>query len=174
LKGVLPSSLLPKGFEQLLGNILMDGELAQQGEWLHLPGFAPTPTAAQARDIDRSEAAYREAGSLAKNKREMLDQLGMEIDKTESYFGFLFSTGRLVRLNEESFLDRATYEKALILLREHFAVHQTLTLAQFRDLLGSARKQVQALLEHFDALKYTMRKGDERVAWKLPEASCKL
>jgi selenocysteine-specific elongation factor len=27
---------------------------------------------------------------------------------------------------------------------------------------------MQALLEHFDALKYTMRKGDERVAWKLP------
>jgi selenocysteine-specific elongation factor len=54
-------------------------------------------------------------------------------------------------------------------LRAHFAAHETLTLAEFRDQLGSARKQVQAFLEHCDALKYTLRKGDVRVAWKLPK-----
>ncbi|MBN2428388.1 MAG: SelB C-terminal domain-containing protein [Deltaproteobacteria bacterium] len=46
--------------------------------------------------------------------------------------------------------------------------NETLTLAEFRDKFGSARKQTQALLEHFDSLKYTMRRGDARVAWKLP------
>ncbi|MEJ2700793.1 MAG: SelB C-terminal domain-containing protein, partial [Desulfuromonadales bacterium] len=59
--------------------------------------------------------------------------------------------------------------RGLALLKEHFDGHETLTLAEFRDRFGSARKQVQALLEHFDGLKYTMRKGDVRVAWKLPE-----
>jgi selenocysteine-specific elongation factor len=54
-------------------------------------------------------------------------------------------------------------------LIDHFASHQSLTLGEYRDLLGSARKPVQALLEHFDALKYTMRTGDAREAWKLPE-----
>jgi selenocysteine-specific elongation factor len=44
-----------------------------------------------------------------------------------------------------------------------------LTLGEFRDLIGSARKQTQAILELFDSLKYTMRKGDERVAWQLPK-----
>ncbi|MBW2690957.1 MAG: SelB C-terminal domain-containing protein, partial [Deltaproteobacteria bacterium] len=54
-------------------------------------------------------------------------------------------------------------------LKNHFASKETLTLAEFRDLIGSARKQTQAILELFDSRKYTMRKGDERVAWKIPE-----
>jgi selenocysteine-specific elongation factor len=54
-------------------------------------------------------------------------------------------------------------------LKKHFANKDTLTLAEFRDQIGSARKQTQAILELFDSLKYTVRKGDERVAWQLPK-----
>jgi selenocysteine-specific elongation factor len=64
---------------------------------------------------------------------------------------------------------RTAYATALTALRGHFAAKPTVTLAEFRDRIGSARKQTQALLEHFDALKYTMRRGDERVAWQLPK-----
>ena len=37
------------------------------------------------------------------------------------------------------------------------------TLAQFRDELGTSRKFAQALLEHFDAEKLTLRRGDEHI-----------
>ncbi|RLB62215.1 MAG: selenocysteine-specific translation elongation factor, partial [Deltaproteobacteria bacterium] len=82
---------------------------------------------------------------------------------------FLFANGILVRLNDDSLIHREAYQKALIALKNHFASKETLTLAEFRDLIGSARKQTQAILELFDSRKYTMRKGDERVAWKIPE-----
>ena len=169
LKAALPGNLQPKAFDRLLADTAAEGDLVQQGEWLRLPGFTATPDPAQAREIDRIENAYREAGPLAKNKREMLDQLGLTPEKADPYFGYLFARGALVRLNEETFLHADTYRRGLDLLREHFGGHETLTLAEFRDRFGSARKQVQALLEHFDGLKYTMRKGDVRVAWKLPE-----
>jgi selenocysteine-specific elongation factor len=35
------------------------------------------------------------------------------------------------------------------------------TLAQLRDELGTSRKFAQALLEHFDSEKVTIRRGDE-------------
>ncbi|MGE4578006.1 MAG: selenocysteine-specific translation elongation factor [Desulfuromonadales bacterium] len=170
LKNTLPATLSAKGFEQLLEQAVAEGLLAQQGEWVAIPGYVPTPSEAQARDINRIEEAYRSAGFLAKNKREMLDQLGLSAEKADPYFGFLFAQERLVRLSEESFFHVETYQLAVDALRKHFASQQTLTLAQFRDILGSARKQTQAVLEHFDSLKYTMRRGDERVAWKLPPA----
>jgi selenocysteine-specific elongation factor len=170
LKNTLPAALSAKGFEQLLEQAVAEGLLAQQGEWVAIPGYVPTPSEAQARDINRIEEAYRSAGFLAKNKREMLDQLGLSAEKADPYFGFLFAQERLVRLSEESFFHVETYQLAVDALRKHFASQQTLTLAQFRDILGSARKQTQAVLEHFDSLKYTMRRGDERVAWKLPPA----
>ncbi len=98
----------------------------------------------------------------------MTERLGLKPAEAEPCFGYLIGTGRLVKLNEESLFHVDTYEKAMELLRSHFSKQETLSLAEFRDQLDSARKQVQALLEHFDSLKYTMRQGDVRVAWKLP------
>ncbi len=168
LKSALPGKLAPKAFDQLLEQTRSEGELAQNGETLRRPDFVPAPSAEQARQIERIEAAYRDAGVLAKNRNEMLERLALEPDGADTCLAFLFGTGRLVKLNEESFLHAEAYQAALSALVEHFATSQTLTLAEFRDRIGSARKQVQALLEHFDALKYTLRRGDERVAWKLP------
>ena len=37
------------------------------------------------------------------------------------------------------------------------------TLAQLRDELGTSRKFAQALLEHFDSEKVTIRRGDAHV-----------
>ncbi len=168
LKGALPEKVSPKAFQKLLAMILADGQLVQKGEWLRLPDWAPRPSERQAADIGKIEEAYRQDGPLAKNRTEMIERLGIAPEQAEIYFAFLFAEGKLVKLTEESFLHAETYQRALDLLKQHFAQHETLTLAQFRDLLGSARKQVQALLEHYDALKYTRRVGDERVAWKLP------
>ncbi len=169
LKGALPKKVSPKAYEKLLDQIVAAGELQQRGEWLCIPGFTPQPTEEQARDLELLEMTYKKAGAMAKNKTETLNQLGMSTSKADPYFAYLFGMNRLVRLNDESFFHRETYDRALQVLLNHFAKHETLTLAEFRDLIGSARKQTQGIMEHFDALKYTMRRGDERVAWKLPQ-----
>ena len=77
--------------------------------------------------------------------------------------------GAIAVLGTEGTIRGQAYQKALASLVNHFSSKETLTLGEFRDLIGSARKQTQAILELFDSLKYTMRKGDERVAWQLPK-----
>ena len=42
------------------------------------------------------------------------------------------------------------------------------TLAALRDELGTSRKYAQALLEHFDAARITLRRGDGRVLRRRP------
>lgn len=170
LKGALPAKLAPKSYEQLLTETLAAGELVQQQEWLRLPNFAPTPTAAQQKVISLLEATYRAEGVQAKNRNAMLEQLRLDPNTAEDCFALLFADGRLIKLNEETFLHRDCYDQAQARLIGHFAAHETLTMAEFRDLLGSARKQTQALLEYFDRQKYTLRKEDLRVAWQLPKA----
>jgi selenocysteine-specific elongation factor len=168
-KGLLPTALAPKAFDDLVAQMVAAGELAAAEDLLVRPGFQLRLSAAQAQLVETIEGAYREAGAQAKNKQEMLDRLGLSPAPAEEAFAYLFAQGRLIRLNAESFLDAATYDQTLALLRAHFAAQPTLTLAEFRDRLGSSRKLVQALLEYWDGLKYTLRRGDERVAWKLPE-----
>jgi selenocysteine-specific elongation factor len=130
----------------------------------------PPPSSEQQRLIEQIVALYRNAGTQANNRKEMPGTLTAPADSVEDCLAFLFSRGELVRLPDEMIFHRDAYAAALAALREHFAARPTLTLAEFRDRIGSARKQTQALLEHFDALKYTMRRGDERVAWHLPKS----
>lgn len=169
LKGGLPKQLLPKGFDALLARVAERGELVAAGDAVRLPGFAKQIDPGQARNLERIAAAYREAGPQAKNRREMLEGLGLDSDAAEPLLRHLFEEGVLVKLSEESFFHADTYRQALEELKRHFSEQPTLTLAEFRDRIGSSRKQVQALLEYWDGLKYTLRQGDERVAWKLPQ-----
>ena len=48
-------------------------------------------------------------------------------------------------------------------LEGHFAAHKDLTMAQFRDLIGTSRKYAVPLLEWFDAREITVRSGDFRL-----------
>ena len=56
----------------------------------------------------------------------------------------------------------AAVEKARQVVREGLERHGSLTVSQARDLLGSSRKYVLAILAHFDAEGITRRRGDER------------
>jgi len=169
LKGALPGSLSLKGFDALLAPLLEQGELVRRDEAIAAAGHSIELPAELKADLERLSAAYRDAGLQANNRREMCERIGITLSKAEPLYTFLHNDGTLVRLNEEISLHSESYSHAIDVLRRHFDTQETLTLAEFRDQIGSARKQTQSLLEHFDGLKYTMRKGDARVAWKLPK-----
>ncbi|NJC87904.1 MAG: selenocysteine-specific translation elongation factor [Desulfuromonas sp.] len=170
LKGALPTRVAPKAFEELLAGLVAAGALEQRGEHVARPDFEPRPSGEQQRLIEQIVGLYRKTGTQANNRNEMLGGLNLPADTVDACLAFLFSRGDLVRLSDEMIFHRDAYAAALTSLRAHFSAKPTLTLAEFRDRIGSARKQTQALLEHFDALKYTMRRGDERVAWQLPKS----
>jgi selenocysteine-specific elongation factor len=67
-----------------------------------------------------------------------------------------------VRLGDGSTVPSAEYERARALLVEECERAGTITLARFRDLAGTSRRQAQLLLERFDSDRVTLRVGDER------------
>jgi len=169
LKGALPRLLSPKSFDALLGLEVESAGLELHGDSVARPGFQKRIDPAQAQLLEQISAAYQSAGAQAKNKREMLGGLGIAESVADPLFRHLFDEGTLIKLNEETFFHRDVYQQSLAALQQYFSANETLTLAEFRDRIGSSRKQVQALLEYWDGLKYTMRRDDVRVAWKLPE-----
>jgi selenocysteine-specific elongation factor len=75
----------------------------------------------------------------------------------------LREAGRVVRLGPAMHIHAeplaAVRERLLALLQAEGEV----SLARFRDELGTSRKYAQALLEHFDTERLTLRRGDVRV-----------
>ena len=66
-------------------------------------------------------------------------------------------------VGDGSAIGRAAYASARDLLVAECEAAGSITLARFRDLLGSSRRPAQLLLERFDADGLTRRVGDARV-----------
>jgi selenocysteine-specific elongation factor len=71
--------------------------------------------------------------------------------------------GRLVRVGDGYAISAHAYEQARTALLGELEREGRITLARFRDSLGTSRKTAQMLLERFDADRVTLRIGEERV-----------
>jgi selenocysteine-specific elongation factor len=70
--------------------------------------------------------------------------------------------GRLVRLGHGFAIGGDAYGRAVALLKAECEREGSITLARFRDLLGTSRRVAQLLLERFDVDKVTIRIGETR------------
>jgi len=75
---------------------------------------------------------------------------------------FLADEGVVVEAGDVVF-DAAAYREMVAKATGLLERQRTVTLAQVRDLLGTSRRYVQALLERMDEDRITVRRGDERV-----------
>jgi selenocysteine-specific elongation factor len=136
------------------------------------PGI-PLPAEPWARNLlpqlgleRRGAKLYRpgSAGALGEREDEAAEleaRLGLEPVKVDdpALARFLEEHGRLVRVGDGHAISPSAYERARTVIVEN----APLTLARFRDLMGTSRKTAQMLLERFDADGVTRRVGDERV-----------
>jgi len=80
----------------------------------------------------------------------------------EEVFAALLDSGDLIQVSAEVVFRREDYEAMMRQVRQAITQKGAITLAEVRDLLGTSRKYVQALLEHLDSIGVTMRVGDSR------------
>ncbi|MGZ4380857.1 MAG: selenocysteine-specific translation elongation factor [Gaiellaceae bacterium] len=121
--------------------------LERRGAKLYLPGAAAS------------------LGDRAGEAAELEAHLGAEPVKVDDrrLAAYLEQQGKLVRVGDGYAISAAAYEEAKRLLLEEYEAAGSITLARFRDLTGSGRRNAQLLLERFDADGLTRRVGDARV-----------
>jgi selenocysteine-specific elongation factor len=117
---------------------------------LYLPGAVPT---LDGREVE-VEAVERELAAAGVRATKMADG---ELAR------FLEASGRLVRLGDGYVMGSDAYEVAKDVALTEARATGEITLARFRDLVGTGRRDAQLLLERFDAEGLTRRVGDRRV-----------
>jgi hypothetical protein len=124
--------------------------LERRGAKLYVPGSAASLG-------ERIEVAARLEGEL--------EEADLEPVRTDdaALARHLEELGRLVRVGDGYAVGRAAYERARELLVDECERAGSITLARFRDLLGTSRRPAQLLLERFDVDGVTRRVGDTRV-----------
>ena len=75
----------------------------------------------------------------------------------------LAEEGSIVRVAEGIVFSRDAYDRMVAETLALIDAHGSVTLAQFRDAVGTTRKYAQAVMEYLDARRITRRVGDTRV-----------
>jgi len=167
LRGHLPRTFGQREYDALLERLQEEEKITVKSDLVSLFDFSPEPKGKEKEVLDRLTELYRSGWLQPPSAKDALEKAGADSGRKDELFNYLQDSGILVKVSEDLFFHRDAYREAIGLLRRHFAGHQTLTLAQFRDQAGTSRKYAQALLEHFDQQKLTRRVEDHRVAAKL-------
>ena len=122
----------------------------RRGAKLYLPGAVAT-LAGRDADAEKLEAELVRAGVRA-----------TKVDDDE-LARFLEASGRLVRLGDGYAIGFEAFEVARDVVLVECAAEGGITLARFRDLAGTGRRDAQLLLERLDADGVTRRVGERRV-----------
>ena len=75
----------------------------------------------------------------------------------------LVSCGKLIRLNYQYCIDKNAFDTALEKLKAKVRENGCITLAEFRDIIGTSRKFAVEILEYLDEQKITQKVDDARI-----------
>ena len=143
----------------VLAALVVAGDLAEaaSASAVRLPTHAPRFTAEQQRQVDTLLRQIKENPFSPPGRAEIEAALGPEVTAA------LIEQGTLVKISDAVLFSRDAYDEAIRRILAHLRAHQTITVAQARDLLDTSRKYMLALLEHLDERRITRRQGDDRV-----------
>lgn len=149
--------------DAVLAELEQEGRVRRVADRYALSEFTVQLTKRQTALRNRLLQIYRDAALEAPSLDELYPMfLPKEKEDCKQVLESLVSGGELVLLSPQILYDGETYGRVCRLAAEFFTQHETLTLAEFRDLLGTSRKYALALLEYFDRNKITKKEGDFR------------
>jgi selenocysteine-specific elongation factor len=131
--------------------------VAGRGAYVRLPSHEPRFTPEQERAVAALLERFQAEPFAPPTRQEVEQEVGPEVAAA------LIERGTLVKVSETILLDERAYREALRRVVGHLHIHQRLTVAEARDLLGTTRKYMLAIFEHFDERRITRRDGDDRV-----------
>lgn len=148
--------------EELVGLLAAENVIAAGAKTVALAGFEISYS-------PQMEAMRQRILGLYAEKRYEMPTVD-EVLKTEKdqnnarhIIDALVAGGQLVRLNYQYCIDRTAFDEALTGLKEKIAKDGQITLAEFRDMIGTSRKFAMEILEYLDEQKITQKVDDARV-----------
>ncbi|MHB1135377.1 MAG: selenocysteine-specific translation elongation factor [Coriobacteriia bacterium] len=155
--------LEPKVFDALLEIAVARGSIVIVGGEARHPRAASTALAAESEAAEKLGALLRAQGLAPLATAELAAEAGVDPGLARKVLGRLAAEGKLLRLSPDLHFDAEAVAEARAKIVAHLREHGTILAKDARDLVGSSRKFILPLLEHFDQQGVTKRDGDIRV-----------
>ena len=149
--------------DAILAALAREGKIKAVADRYALADFAVHLTKRQSAIREKLLQTYRKAGLEVPGLDEVIASFPpAEQGDCRQVVESLVSGGGLVLLTPQLCLHSQVYAQVCDKTRDFMAEHQELTLAEFRDLLGTSRKYALAVLEYYDKNKILKKDGDVR------------
>lgn len=160
LRGRLPEGVEPRLYGWLLDELLREGRLEAERELVRLRGHRAGLEEGEVREV---EEVYLRAGLTPPTLKELAQSKGMDLQRARETLGLLVHEGRLVKVKEDLYFHPKPLEELRGRLVAFLKERGKITTQEFKALTGTSRKYAIPLAEYFDAVRLTLRVGDERV-----------
>ena len=149
----------------VLAELAAEGRIKRVADRYAMAEFTVHFTKRQNAIRDKLLQTYRKADLEVPGVDEIYPMfLPKEKEDCKQVLESLISSGQLVMLTPQLYYHQQTFDRVLAQTRAFFAEKEELTLAEFRDMLGTSRKYALAVLEYYDRNKMTKKDGDIRRA----------
>ena len=163
LRSRLGRGLEQRLFHALLSDLSRKGLLALEQHHCRRPDHQVKAAASALRPLARSIGQMFKSAALAPPKEAVVvQQTGEDPELVRSALKLLCEEGELERLGGGLHFDVGALQELRQRLRDYLEENETITPAQFKELVGQSRKFAIPLAEYFDARKVTLRIGDIR------------
>jgi len=150
--------------DALVAEAARRGELVSEpGGLVRLAGKAPGLDPKRAENAESLRRALLDARYLPPSPEELATRTGLARKEVESLLEHLVDANSVQRVTPEFFLAREHFDAARDAIVENCRAHGALDIPSLRDKLGTSRKFLIPLLEHFDVQGLTIRQGGHRV-----------
>ena len=149
--------------DTLLKLLVKQEKLVQADGAFALPSHVPEVSGAQEVLLKQCLGIIRKGGFQPVRRTHLLEQLGVDEKAGLTLLKSAAHHKQLVRVSEDLHYTPEQLEEIRSRLETHFAKNPTVTVIEFKELLGITRKSAVELLEHFDTQRLTVRQDNLRV-----------
>ena len=159
LKSKVESKFKPKEFDIVLAAFEVDGLIKIAGNIVSLKDFEVVFNEKQKENRNRMQKMLKKCGFESVPTIEEIT--GKDVRAKEVLDAMIGDS--VAMLGDGYIMDMETYEKAKKMLVDYINEHGEITLGEYRDLIGSSRKNCMIILESFDRNRITKRIENKRV-----------
>lgn len=149
-------------FRKILDDLFREGVVERNGNLIRLKCVEASFSHEEAKDRSRILSVLKEKGYQTAS----LQVITGSERKIKDCLYSLVKEKKVTQVSRDNFVLADLLDEAKGLMLDHFRRKKTLSVVEFKDILGTGRKGAILILEYFDNLRLTQRKGDERILLK--------
>ncbi|MCA1998086.1 MAG: SelB C-terminal domain-containing protein, partial [Armatimonadetes bacterium] len=154
--------------DRILAHLAEQGRVAVEGTSVRDPSFQIPLSARQRQFLDRIKAALDEEGVNVPSALDLARKLAVPPQAVEEMLRIGVDRREVVRIGDGLHYTPEGLSRIQRAVRQAFGT-RPFSAGEFRDALGTSRKYAIPLLEHFDSVRFTVRRGDQRVVARAGE-----